>query len=374
MMEYTDGKRSPCDKARFPRENGCPAIMQLPVVVSASRRTDIPAFYADWFFHRLKVGYSAWTNPFNGQKIFVSYKRTRFVVFWSKNPLPLLDHLAELSRRNIGCYIHYTLNDYEKENLEPFVPSLEKRIDTFKRLAEVLGPDRVIWRFDPLLLAAALGVDELLERIAVIGDRLKGCTGKLVFSYADIGIYRKVRANLLKNGILFREWSDSEMIGFGRKLSALNQAEGWGYELATCAERIDLSAFGIVHNRCIDEVLLYHFARQDPELKAWLEANSRFSSFPDLFPDRSYYGAEPTGGDAVSGMSSLCRNPQVVFGNEKNSGLRAFCGCFPSKDIGQYGTCPHACLYCYANTSSGQARRNYRRHMAFPFGESIVER
>ena len=106
------------NKEWLPKENGEQIWMQVPEIVSASRSTDIPAFYADWFFHRLKVGYSAWTNPFNGTKSYVSYKNTRFIVFWSKNPKPLLGHLDKLRDRNIGCYLQYTLNDYEKEGLE----------------------------------------------------------------------------------------------------------------------------------------------------------------------------------------------------------------------------------------------------------------
>ena len=86
-------------KEQLPRENGELVQMQVPVIVSASRSTDIPAFYANWFFHRLKVGYSAWTNPFNGVKGYVSYKNTRFIVFWSKDPSPLLAHLDELKER-----------------------------------------------------------------------------------------------------------------------------------------------------------------------------------------------------------------------------------------------------------------------------------
>lgn len=105
--------------------------MQAPVIVSASRSTDIPAFYADWFFHRLQKGYSAWTNPFNGVKSYVSYENTRFIVFWSKNPRPLLPFLHILKERNIKCYVQYTLNDYEQERLEK-VPSLAYRIETFK--------------------------------------------------------------------------------------------------------------------------------------------------------------------------------------------------------------------------------------------------
>ena len=119
-------------KKNLPREDGEVEPMQMPMIVSASRSTDIPAFYADWFFHRLEVGYSAWTNPFNGMKSYVSYQNTRFIVFWSKNPRPLLAHLDELKERNIGCYIQYTLNDYVEEGLEKGVPSLDERIETFK--------------------------------------------------------------------------------------------------------------------------------------------------------------------------------------------------------------------------------------------------
>ena len=94
------------DKPTILLENGSISTCQEPIVVSASRSTDIPAFYCDWFFYRLKVGYSAWTNPFNGVKMYVSYAKTRFIVFWSKNPRPLLNHLDELKERGINCYIH----------------------------------------------------------------------------------------------------------------------------------------------------------------------------------------------------------------------------------------------------------------------------
>ena len=87
---------------------------QAPEIVSASRSTDIPAFYADWFFDRLKAGYSAWTNPFNGVKSYIAYKNTRFIVFWSKNPHPLISHLDELQELGIKCYVQYSLNDYLK--------------------------------------------------------------------------------------------------------------------------------------------------------------------------------------------------------------------------------------------------------------------
>ena len=123
-----------------------------PVIVSASRATDIPAFYADWFFNRLDKGYLAWRNPFNGKDSYVSFANTRFVVFWSKNPKPLIPYLPILKDKGIGFYIQFTLNDYDAEQLEPGVSRLAERIDTFKRIVDEYGLGSVVWRFDPLIL------------------------------------------------------------------------------------------------------------------------------------------------------------------------------------------------------------------------------
>ncbi|WP_417174385.1 DUF1848 domain-containing protein, partial [Alistipes dispar] len=231
---------------------------RTPVIVSASRATDIPACYADWFFERLRRGYVARINPFDGRRSYISFARTRAVVFWSKNPRPLLPRLAELRERGIYCYVQYTLNDYEDEGLEPHLPPLEERIDTFRRLAEHLGRGLVVWRFDPLLLTDRLGTEELLRRAERIGDSLRGAAEKLVFSFADIGIYRHVARNLDRRGIRWREFTDGEMLQTAAGLAALN--ERWGYTLAACGERTDFAHLGIVRNRCIDdELLLRHF-------------------------------------------------------------------------------------------------------------------
>jgi hypothetical protein len=226
-------------KNKIQRENGEWVDAQFPIIVSASRSTDIPAFYSDWFFHRLKVGYSAWTNPFNGVKSYVAYNDTRFIVFWSKNPKPLLQHLDYLNERNINCYVQFTLNDYVKEGLEKGVPSVEDRIGTFKALVEKLGKCRVIWRFDPLILTDKITIDELLVKIENIGDQLLGYTEKLVFSFADIVSYKKVKSNLERNGINYSEWTESQMINFAERLQHLNKK--WGYKLATCGEKIDIA-------------------------------------------------------------------------------------------------------------------------------------
>ena len=351
------------EKKTFTRENGEKVQMHFPIIVSASRSTDIPAFYSDWFFHRLKVGYSAWTNPFNGEKSFIAYEDTRFIVFWSKNPRPLLSHLPELKDRNIGCYIQYSLNDYEKEKLEVGVRPLQERIDTFKRLVDELGLGGVVWRFDPLMLTEDIHIDDLLSKIERIGDQLQGYTEKLVFSYADIELYRKVKKNLEKNNIPYREWDESNMLEFARLLSSLNKK--WGYELATCAEKIDLENLGIQHNRCIDDKLIIRRGFNDRKLMNFLNVTLQPVDAVDLFGNPL-----PVHEDAIL----LPNETYAIRGKKRDSGQRKLCGCIASKDIGEYNTCIHLCEYCYANTSKESAKRNYSTHKANPFSETITGR
>ena len=310
-------------------DSGTEVPAQTPVIISASRATDIPAFYADWFFRRLEKGYVRWRNPYSGQDSYVSFSNTRFIVFWSKNPAPLLPHLSKLKERGIGCYIQYTLNDYKDERLEPNVPALAQRIDTFRRLVDGLGIGAVVWRFDPLILTDRINIDTLLEKIAHIADALTGYAEKLVFSFADIESYKKVSRNLRQSGINYREWDEASMREFASRLSTRNR-DDWNFKLATCAEAIDLSEYGIEHNRCID-----------PELIRCLSAD-------DVILQNFLYSAKT------------------------DSGQRKACGCILSKDIGAYNTCPHGCLYCYANTSSGSAIVNYRESLANPFNDSII--
>ncbi len=276
-----------------------------PVIVSASRATDIPAFFSSWFFERLAKGYCVWKNPYSGKGSYISFANTRFIVFWSKNPSPLLPYLPELRKRGIGFYLQYTLNDYVQEGLELNVPGLRERIDTFKRIVDNYGIGRAVWRFDPLILTDKIGIVELLEKIKGLASDLKGYTEKLVFSFADISAYRKVGANLRCAGVNYREWTEKEMLEFADGLRSLNLP----MQLSTCAEPIDLTAYGIEHNQCVDPELISRLAEDDPTLQMWL------------------------------------------FGALKDKGQRKACGCILSKDIGQYNTCSHGCLYCYATSS-----------------------
>ena len=347
-------------KEILPRENGELVEMQTPIIVSASRSTDIPAFYCEWFFHRLKVGYSAWTNPFNGLKSFISYKKTRFIVFWSKNPKPLIKYLPELKRLGIDCYIQYSLNDYENEGLEKNIPKINERIDTFKKLVSILGKERVIWRFDPLILTDKIDEDLLINKIDKIGSQLFGFTEKLVFSFVDIDLYRKVQTNLIKARINYLNWNESSMRSFGEKLSKLNSK--WHFELATCGERIDLTSYGINKNHCIDDNLIIRLSYNNKTLMEYLNVKIIDSPQEDIF------GSSSIPEDAIL----LPDGRYATHGNNRDRGQRIYCGCIKSKDIGEYNTCIHGCEYCYANSSKEIARQNYKTHHSNTFQESII--
>ena len=299
-----------------------------PIIISASRSTDIPAFYADWFLERLKAGYSVWVNPFNQERYRVLFNDTRMIVFWSKNPKPMLERLDEVESLGFKqYYFQFTLNDYVTEGLEPNVPPVAERIDTFRRLARRIGKERVIWRFDPLLLSGSLTVDVLLEKIASIGHELQGATEKLVFSFADIQAYRKVGKNL--SGTNCREFSSVEKMEFAKGLRDV--VLSLGLEMATCAEDIDLSEYGIKHNKCVDDDLMVRLFHDDAKLMDFIDAEY----------------------DMIDGWT--------IRKSKKDKGQRKACGCIVSKDIGAYNTCPHLCRYCYANFSDTMVMRNWSR-------------
>jgi DNA repair photolyase len=333
-------------KVEIVNDDGETVLAQAPIIVSASRSTDIPTFYADWFVERWKAGYVKWKNPFNGVPLYVSFKNTRVVVFWTKNPKPMMKHLDFLDDNVKNYYFQFSLNDYDKESFEGKVPRVENRIETFKELSNRIGKEKVVWRFDPLLLTDEIDVKELLKRLEKIGDELYKHTNKLVFSFADIGIYNKVESNLNKANIKYIEFTLETMLEFAEGLQKLNKK--WGLELATCAEKFDLNKYGINHNKCIDDDLMIYLFHQDEELMKFFGVE--FME-PSLF-------------DATTGITKTKKI--------KDKGQREACGCIMSKDIGEYNTCPHECVYCYANTSKEAAFANYKSHIVRPKADTIT--
>ena len=249
-----------------------------------------------------------------------------------------------------------TLNDYEEEKIERGVPPLQHRIETFKILVDKLGKGRVIWRFDPLVLTDDIDLNKLLAKIENIGDQLVSYTEKLVFSFADISLYRKVKTNLEKSRIPYHEWKESQMLEFAERLATLNKK--WKYTLATCGEKINLKTFDVERNHCIDYDMIVRFSHEDKKLMDFIGAvikERQYNIFGEL-------EALPVSAIELSG------DRYVI----KDGGQRDFCGCMKSKDIGEYNTCVHLCEYCYANTSKQVAVHNYNCHKENKWGETIT--
>ena len=319
-----------------------------PVIISASRSTDIPAFYAKWFFNRLAKGYCVWYNPFNKKPMYISFKNTKAIVFWTKNPKPILPYLKELDARGIHYYFQVTLNDYVNEGFEPNVPSVEQRVKTFKQLSDMVGKEKVIWRFDPLIVTPEITPRTLLAKVWKVGNMLKGYTDKLVFSFVDVLAYRKVQSNLIKEiGCFTKDNVESseltqsqktEIVDGLVKLRDIWKEQGWNISLATCAEDLDLEQYGIEHNRCIDGELMKKLFSDDEDFIYYLNTG--------YLPERDMFGqlSKPHKIKDAKGM--------------KDKGQRKVCGCMISKDIGRYNTCSHFCVYCYANTSRECVQKN----------------
>lgn len=299
-----------------------------PVIISASRSTDIPACYSDWFMHRfLDKGYLVWTNPFNRKPTHISFQKTRVIVFWTKNPSPMMQHLDKLDERGVNYYFQCTLNDYEDVGFEPNIPSLEYRVADFKALSNRIGKRKVIWRFDPIILTNGLDASSIIKRIKKVGDEVHRHTERMVFSFVDLKAYRKLSLPSVKEG--FREPDEREMIEISSGIKELNKE--WGLELNTCGEDICLSQYDIKKGRCVDGDLMLSLFPNDIELVRYLEKNNR-----------------------------------------KDKGQREACGCIESKDIGEYDTCPNLCKYCYANSSRQLVIKNLGSHNRNRLGETIT--
>lgn len=308
-----------------------------PLVISASRATDIPAFHAQWFMNRLRAGYCLWQNPFNAaQQHCISFEKCAAIVFWSKDPRPLLPYLAEIEARGISFYFQYTLNDYVREALEPGLPSLSERIATFRELSRRIGWQRVIWRFDPIVMGAGLSVETVLARIRQLASVLAPHTEKLVFSFLDM--YQKTRRNLKNLDPRLRPPTADEAYRIAAGIAEMNAALPRPLLLAACAEELELQCFGVEKNSCIDAGLLCRICPGNADIQR-------------------IYGRQ-----APQGQGSLLPLAKGAAGGAiRDPGQRKACGCAPAKDIGRYNTCLHLCAYCYANSSKAAVLREMER-------------
>lgn len=272
------------------------------MIISASRRTDIPALYPEWFVNRLRKGEVLVPNPYNKKKIsriHLSPDVVDCIVFWTKNPEPLLRYLDEIEGMGYRFYFEMTITDYE-EDMELNVPPVEEAIATFLLLSEKIGKNRIDWRFDPILLTDKYSIEYHVEKFDMMCEWLHKATDRCIISFVDL--YREGR---------YPELEPEMMEKVAARLSGV--AAKYGLPIYTCAEEIDLSRYGIHKGACIDKERIREIIGYKLDLK-------------------------------------------------KDAGQRKECGCLESIDIGVYDTCVNGCRYCYATNSLKGAERRYERH------------
>lgn len=289
------------------------------MIVSASRRADIPAHYAQWFVNRAVAGWCTVPNPFNARqvsRISLAPQDVDAVVFWTRDPRPMTEHLPWLDALGLRSVFQFTLVEYPPA-LHPGMPALSERLDAFRRLAETIGPERVLWRYDPIVLSPRFNPDYHRENVEALSEALEGYTKRMTVSLVEP--YRKIRKRMDQAGVDLLAPTKSQLAGMFTDMVAM--ARSRGMEPQSCADEAGLSHFGFSPGACVDGELLQR-----------------------LF-----------------GFTS---------GKNKDPHQRQACLCAPSKDIGMYDACPAGCAYCYATQNFERARRNFAAHD--PLSESLL--
>lgn len=272
------------------------------MIISASRRTDIPALYPQWFLNRLKAGEVLVPNPYNRKKvsrISLSPDTVDCIAFWTKNPEPILPFLKEIDEMGYQYYFQMTITDYDSD-METELPSIAESMATFLLVSEMLGKERMDWRFDPIILNEKYTVPYHLEKFEMMCEWMHKATTRCIISFVDT--YKDSP---------FLELEQEDMIELAEGLSKI--ARNYQLPIYTCSEKIDLSRYGIQHGACIDKEKIHKLIGYKVDLK-------------------------------------------------KDPGQRRECGCAESIDIGMYDTCIHGCKYCYATGSLESAKKKYGQH------------
>lgn len=294
------------------------------MIISASRRTDIPAFYSRWFLNRIRDGYCFVPNPFNRnqiQRVSLAPEDVDVIVFWTRNPRPLFPFLDELAEKGFCYYFQVTLMDYPAM-IDQHNPPVAQSIRTIRELAEKIGPERVVWRYDPIILSVTTPNEFHIATYTRLAEALKGAVKRSVISFLDL--YPKIKRRMDEmetQGVRLlpeakaKQEDDLETVeklgGLARHLAGI--AFNNEMEITSCAEKWNLRSFGICPGKCIDDELI-----------------------------RNVFSLDVT--------------------HTKDPGQRAACGCVISKDIGMYDSCLFGCRYCYATGNFERAKKNYRLH------------
>jgi hypothetical protein len=291
------------------------------VIISASRRTDIPAFYSEWFVNRLEEGHVLIQNPYDRsrlRRVALSPDNVDCIVFWTKNPLPMFDRLRRLDSMGYRYYFHFTLTPYGRD-VEPNLPPKSELTEAFRELSGMIGPTRSVWRYDPVIIDCEHPVEWHLERFAEMCRSLRGYTERCFLSFVDP--YRNL-------GKRFRKVTPNEMVRIASGFSEI--ARMYGISVLTCAEDADLSGYGVGHGACIDRELI----------------------------------------ERVIGHDIIAK---------KDMSQRDACRCAESVDVGAYDTCSHGCTYCYGTSYRSNVLRRMAAHdprspiiTGYPRGDETV--
>ncbi len=291
------------------------------MIISASRRTDIPAFYSEWFMNRLREGYTLVPNPRNPSrlgKVNLLPDIVDCIVFWTKNPRPMFDKMDELDRMGYSYYIQFTLTPYDK-SIEKYLPPKEKLIDTFVEMSQRISRKRSVWRYDPIIIDERFSVQWHIEQFAIMCEKLHRYTNCCILSFVDP--YKSI-------GDRFRGLTNNEIYAVAAGISKIAKAHA--ISLFTCAEKIDLSKYGIQHGACINQSLI----------------------------------------EQIIGSPIKAKN---------DTNQRTDCCCIEAVDIGAYDTCPHGCAYCYATSSKKMMEHFVATHdplapmiIGYPRGDEII--
>ncbi|MFH1974042.1 MAG: DUF1848 domain-containing protein [Pseudomonadota bacterium] len=284
------------------------------MIISASRRTDIPAFYTEWFMNRVRAGFCTVPNPFNPNQISnvsLAPENVDLFVFWTRNPKPLIPYLKELNVRGYSYYFLFTLMD-NPQILDPKSPPPGISIDTFRKLSDLIGPEKIIWRYDPIVLSNVTGIEFHKQQFEFIAEKLRGHTFRCIISFVDI--YRKMEGRLKKLGekdFVLQKCDDYNL--YDLLIPLVRIADNNGIEIRSCASKKNLTGFDIPAGKCIDDIYI-----------------------AKIFGENLEFTKDPY--------------------QRKN------CNCVSSKDIGMYDSCLYECLYCYATTSFDRAKINFKSH------------
>lgn len=276
------------------------------MILSVSRRTDIPNYYSDWFYNRVKEGYLYVKNPMNAHqvsKIELSPDLIDCIVFWTKNPENMMKRMEEL--REYQYYFQFTLTGYGKD-VEPNIPhKRNKMIAVFQKLSEQIGQNRVIWRYDPIFINEKYTITYHIKAFREVAESLRGYTKKVVISFLDF--YTKTKRNTKHLNIT--DMTEQEKIELAVVMSQI--ASENHMTISSCAETMDLRNYGISKGSCIEKELI----------------------------------------ESIIGYS---------IQGKKDKNQRGQCGCIESIEVGVYHTCKNGCKYCYANFNDKKVKETVK--------------